>query len=426
MKSLNLVSFLLKYTVLLFITVCFSDCNKEGDGLIPSVTETTLVTNITQTSATSGGIVPDEGGSKISARGVCWNTTSNPTVANDHCNSGVGRGVFLSEISGLEPNTIYFLRAYATNDGGTAYGNELAFTTLSPAAPTVSTENVTEITPTTVKTGGSVISDGGTDVIAKGVCWSESGDPTITDAHTIDGSGEGAFISNLNGLISGTSYYLRAYATTKLGTGYGTKHQFTTVMGVIDIDGNFYNAIKIGTQVWMRDNLKVTHYRNGDSIPNVTEGDVWSNLNSGAYCWYNNNESGFGADFGALYNFYSVVDSRNLCPTGWHIPSKGELETMHEFLGVYAGGKMKERGTLHWRDPNRGATNESGFTSLPGGSRSETGVFDWAGFYGDYWLSDENSVPQTALLYEQNWFTSGSGIFYYYQKSGNSVRCIRD
>lgn len=150
---------------------------------------------------------------------------------------------------------------------------------------------------------------------------------------------------------------------------------------VIDIDGNVYQIVTIGTQVWMAENLKVTHYRNGDVIPNVTDGPTWAGLTTGAYCEYDNNVASV-ATYGRLYNWYAAVDTRNIAPDGWHVPSDEEWKQLETYLGMSQaeadaiglrgsdeGGMLKETGTSHWDSPNTGATNESGFTALPGGHR---------------------------------------------------------
>ncbi|MFH1159429.1 MAG: hypothetical protein V1733_00575 [bacterium] len=190
---------------------------------------TTAVTNITQHTATSGGHITSDGGSPVTARGVCWSTSSNPTTANSHTLDGSGTGVFVSNLTGLTPNTLYYVRAYATNSVGTAYGNELTFTTLPPVLPTVFTTAVTNITQHTATSGGHVTSDGGSSVTARGVCWSTSPNPTTANNHTLDGSGTGVFVSNLTGLTPNTLYYVRAYATNSVGTAYGNELTFTTL-----------------------------------------------------------------------------------------------------------------------------------------------------------------------------------------------------
>jgi len=194
---------------------------------VPSVT-TADFTNITQTTATSGGNVTSDGGVTVTARGVCWNTSSNPTTANNHTTDSSGTGVFVSNLTGLTANTLYYVRAYATNSLGTAYGNEVTFSTLANL-PTVTTTTVTNITQTTATSGGNVTFEGSATVTACGVCWSTAASPTIADSHTNDGSGTGVFVSNLTGLTAITPYYVRAYATNSFGTSYGNQVTFSTL-----------------------------------------------------------------------------------------------------------------------------------------------------------------------------------------------------
>jgi len=198
-----------------------------GQTITPPVVTTALVTNITQTTAISGGTVVSDGGATVTARGVCWSTTPNPTTAGSYTIDGTGTGTFVSYITGLTGSTQYYIRAYATNSAGTSYGNELSFTTLT--LPIVSTAAVTNIAQTTATSGGTVSSDGGATVTARGVCWSASSNPTLANSYTIDGTGTGTFISNLTGLSGGTQYYVRAYATNSVGTSYGNDLSFTTI-----------------------------------------------------------------------------------------------------------------------------------------------------------------------------------------------------
>ena len=195
---------------------------------------------------------------------------------------------------------------------------------------------------------------------------------------------------------------------------------------VTDIDGNTYQTVKIGDQIWMAENLKVTRYRNGDDIPIVTNYSEWGDLSTGAWCIYGNTS---GSYYGLLYNWYAVNDVRNIAPEGWHVPSRAEWGTLIEYLGWdnVAGGKMKETGTSNWAAPNTGATNESGFTALPGGRRSPHG------FYGDlsanayFWSSSEDlsrdgNAWNRILNYDNSEVYDGS----YHKKNGLSVRCVRD
>jgi len=179
--------------------------------VLPTLT-TEAVSDITETTATSGGNITDDGGSDITARGVCYSTSPNPTIDDNTTNDGTGTGTFTSNLTG---NTTYYVRAYATNSEGTAYGDEVQFTTLAvtTTVPTLTTEAVSDITETTATTGGNITDDGGSDITARGVCYSTSPNPTIDDNTTNDGTGTGTFTSNLTGLTPNTTYYVRAYAT---------------------------------------------------------------------------------------------------------------------------------------------------------------------------------------------------------------------
>lgn len=183
---------------------------------------------IDQTTAYSGGDVLSDGGASITSLGVCWSTSPNPTTADSHTAGPGGIGFFGSYLTGLTPNTLYYVRAYATNSVGTAYGNQVSFTTLTNL-PTVTTSDVSLISQTSAWSGGNVISDGGTTVTARGVCWSISSNPTTANSHTTDGSGTGFYVSYITGLTANTPYYVRAYATNSAGTSYGNQLSFTTL-----------------------------------------------------------------------------------------------------------------------------------------------------------------------------------------------------
>jgi uncharacterized protein (TIGR02145 family) len=195
---------------------------------------------------------------------------------------------------------------------------------------------------------------------------------------------------------------------------------------VADIDGNVYQTIKIGNQWWTVENLKVTRYQNGDSIPNVTDGGEWGGLTTGAYCEYNNDINNV-ATYGRLYNWYAVSDSRNIAPTGWHVPSDAEWQTLVNYLGgdAVAGGKMKEAGTTHWYSPNTGATNESGFSGLPGGYRYNVGTYNHVGYFAYFWSSTEFS--SNSAWYRHLYYLYSDVYRNYDNKHfGFSLRCIRD
>jgi uncharacterized protein (TIGR02145 family) len=206
---------------------------------------------------------------------------------------------------------------------------------------------------------------------------------------------------------------------------------------VTDIDGNLYQIVTIGTQVWMAENLKVTHYSNGDDIPNVTDGITWIGLTTGAYCEYDNDINNV-ATYGRLYNWYAIADSRNIAPMGWHIPSDAEWKQLEMYLGMSQaqadttgwrgtteGGKIKEIGTTHWFSPNAGATNESGFSGLPGGYSLDDGTYWAIGWSAYFWLSTGYGSNTAWYRYLHNdrsvVYRSDRG-----KRCGFSVRCVRD
>ncbi|MAZ93591.1 MAG: hypothetical protein CMF58_04170 [Lentimicrobiaceae bacterium] len=191
------------------------------------------------------------------------------------------------------------------------------------------------------------------------------------------------------------------------------------------IDGNNGSSITIGTQEWMVENLEVTYYRNGDPINNVTDQGLWSELTTGAYCWYDNDKTA-NEKYGALYNWHAVDDPRGLCPTGWHVPTDAEWSILTTYLGgaSVVGGMMKDISNL-WNSPNTDATNSSGFSGLPDGYRSFDGHFDSIGVYGSWWTSTESSATSAwfrGLSYDNGFVYEN----YYSKQYGFSVRCLRD
>jgi uncharacterized protein (TIGR02145 family) len=206
---------------------------------------------------------------------------------------------------------------------------------------------------------------------------------------------------------------------------------------VTDIDGNVYKTVKIGEQWWMAENLKVTHYRNGDAIPNVTDNTEWEGLSTGAMCSYDNDDNNIET-YGLLYNWYAVDDSRNIAPAGWHVPTDEEWKELEMYLGMSQadadntgsrgtdeGGKLKETGTSQWTRPNTGATNESGFSALPGGYRIYAGIFSYFYLDANFWSATEvghgpcyyRSLHNTSTLVSRHW----GG-----KRDGASVRCFMD
>lgn len=221
-----------KVTWISLFVLALSSCSKDPS--IPTTTlpgvSTSLLSLITQTTATSGGII-NTGGESVTSKGVCWGTSHSPTTANSKTTDGTGSAAYVSVLTGLSPATTYFVRTYAINSSGTGYGNEMTFTTLAVSGASIPslTTDITTISRTTA-TGESIInSDGGGIITAKGVCWSTSSYPTISNSVSLDGSGSANFNSSLTGLSPFTKYHARAYATNSAGTGYGNDISFTTL-----------------------------------------------------------------------------------------------------------------------------------------------------------------------------------------------------
>jgi len=229
-----------------------------------------------------------------------------------------------------------------------------------------------------------------------------------------------------SGLSMGFTYSYRVQAYTYTNTSEYSSTATASTVGVVDIDGNVYNTIQIGEQIWMAENLNVTHYRDGSIIPNEAN-TTWTSISTGAYCYYGNNHN-IGETYGALYNWYAINDERNVAPTGWHVPSYAEWETLIESFGgsSNAGGKMKEIGTTHWSDPNTGATNQSGFTALPGGYRYYlTGTFTSIGDISDFWSATEYNSSDADFI-NIGYIASNINYDTANKRNGFSVRCIKD
>jgi uncharacterized protein (TIGR02145 family) len=316
-------------------------CKKDQAKTLAQLT-TTAISNITSTSAQTGGDITGDGGSPISQSGICWATHSNPTVGDSTSQAGTSGGSFSISLSNLNANTTYYVRAYAINGSGTAYGNDDSLMT-SKGLPTIITSTVTNIIPLVATSGGNVTNDGGASVTARGLCYSTSPHPTISNFITSDSNGIGAFIDSMKPLASQTQYYVRAYATNSFGTAYGNEINFTSSSAntVTDIDGNVYSYIVIGGQTWMTSNLKVTHYQNGDPVINglATNFNWWNDsydsLYVGAYT-FPNGDTTQKAAYGLLYNNYACNDSRNIAPVGWHVATDGDWETLEFNEGMLA------------------------------------------------------------------------------------------
>ncbi len=289
------------------------------------------------------------------------------------------------------------------------------------------------ISQTRAKVECVVINGVGDVKVDYGICWSANPKPTIdsTKSYWSQTKNEEGFSSTLRNLKSGTTYYARAYAANDGHAIYGNEISFQTQIGTIgkvsDSDGNLYNTVIIGEQIWMAENLRTTKYRNGDLIEEVNNQSEWNNQTSGAYCQYNNDTIN-AHKYGNLYNWYAVDDSRGLAPEGWHVATDADWFALMNYWteltnGPYVANKLKEKGKTHWKDCNNSSSNESGFTALPGGKIDESG-FHGISWNGNWWTSSYY-YP----YYPYSWSMSCSWTIDRESNKktfGYSVRCVKD
>ena len=326
----------------------------------PPTVITGEVSNITGSSAEVGGMVPNIGGCTVTERGVCWSPFQGPTTGDDKKTDSGDSTSFTCILNNLTPETGYYVRAYAINEQGTAYGEERYFITTDsvapgPGVPTVTTYPVTDITLTSAVSGGIVTSDGGAYVTEYGLCWGFNPNPTVNNFHIALGAGAETFTYTMENLYMSLPYHVRAYAINSEGISYGQNVAFQTATPnpqpynqicpgtsvVFDYDSNVYNTVRIGNQCWMRESLRTTHYSNGTEIPLLT----WSSSTPGRY-----SPGGSSANvtaYGYLYNWSAVMGGastssanpsgvQGICPVGWHVPSAAEYTQLNDYVGSQA------------------------------------------------------------------------------------------
>lgn len=338
-----------------------------------------------------------------------------------------------------------------------------------PTTPSLSTTPVYEITFNAARSGGEVVSDGMSPVLARGIVWAEKSDPSLDGENvdfTLDGSGLGKFESAMTGINPNSSYTVRAYATNSVGTAYGQPQSFLTPGGlsesdgqpcpdaptVTDVDGNVYQTIQINDQCWMKSNLKASHYRNGEPIPTGHENEVWDQLTGGAYAVYYNpfvdlSPAEMKSAYGLLYNWYAAVDNRHICPEGWRLPGDDDWNALTNYIigmvshggrhlkscrqvNAPAGGDCNTSTHPRWRaydQEDTDGTDLYGFSGLPAGSRGADPIgFNSLGVHIGFWLADERSSDPTYA--RTRYLSYGPAVIQSNVKKhvGLSIRCIKE
>jgi uncharacterized protein (TIGR02145 family) len=362
--------------------------------------------------------------------------TATPSPVTGNSNTDI-----TADISALAGGTTYHYRVKTVNSLGTTNGEDMSFTTLGQA-PTAETQSACCLSSTGVKLNGTVnanyLSTSVTfeygESTAYGSSVAASPSPVIGNTNT-------NVSANLSVLIAGTTYHFRVKAVNSLGTAYGYDLSFTT-LPLTDVDGYVYKTVKIGTQVWMAENLRTTKFNDGTEIPLVVESSLWDTLITPSYCWYENGAEPYGTTYGALYNWYSV-ETDKLCPTGWHVPSDAEWTTFINYLSINGYGfegsgddiAKSISGTNGWRSsPTPGApgndkltNNSSGFNGFPAGLRGRGG-FSLRGRFTCWWSSTGGTSAYAVDFNDiyLSHITPRPGQGYDLSGTGYSVRCVKE
>lgn len=400
------------------------------------------VRDITWSSAVCGGQITSDGGSEILEKGICWSENQLPTLSDMKDSSVITGSDFELSMTDLLPDVQYYVRAYARNSAGIAYGEMKGFRTIeAPIAPTIITLGVGSIGHTTAMSGGIITTDGGAPVHTRGLCLSDTEQkPSLSDIVLEYENDDDHYTIEMNELTHNTTYFVRAFASNDVGTGYGETVEFRTLFLcgsqlVDERDGQTYFTVQIGDQCWMAENLNVGEQldlSDSQSDNTILEkycfGDLEQNCDfyGGLYAW------------DEMMQYTEIESSQGVCPAGWHIPSDYEWKILERALGMSIeqsdstewrgtdeGGKLKSGGTSLWNPPNTGATNSSLFSALPAGMVFHDGGSAGLDDFAVFWTS-------TPILDTQAWYrylhTDESRIYRVdgFRPNTTSVRCVKD
>ena len=454
--------------------------------LQPIMIMTEGVTAITQTSFTVMGKVLTDGVNAITQRGFVYGIDHNPTLNNNIVSNGSGNGSFTSTITGLNAAYTYYVRAFAVNNNGTFYGNEMAVTTTAPSPstlPSVTTIAVTNITVNEATVRGAVTSDGGEPITHRGFVYDTLPNPTLDALVAYHGTGVGEYVNLLTYLYPSKTYYFRAFAQNSVGVAYGNELSFTTnapapVAGdaipcpstptVTDHEGNIYNTVQIGTQCWTKENLRTTTSPSTGTYLIPPAGTALTYTGKQAW-WYDNDSATYAPrNCGLLYNYNAAMDTfntafgetslssvyeeginydfseprRGICPQGWHVPSHAEWVQLYDYLNSheeYRSGNVSGNvtkalaSTNYWAEHEQtyspgnipSENNLSGFSAIPAGCSGISHHTTAYGLNASFW----STTPWWDL---RMWHFT---LIYYdvdvwqdgaYKNGGLSVRCLKD
>jgi uncharacterized protein (TIGR02145 family) len=401
----------------------------------PPYTGSTTISYITTNSATAKSRIIWDGGSDIKECGFCWSTSGYPTKDDFFIESDEISERFSGILKDLAEGTKYYVRSYAVNKAGIFYGESMSFTTEAFTLPEVYSPYINLVTHNTVNcSDGRIINDNTNNILSKGICWSTSANPTVNDQKVELGRGFGGIGYKIEGLMPGTVYYFRAYATNVVGLVYGRNLVARTFDGyVADYEGHVYSTVRLGNQEWMNRNLETSYFSNGEKIkttgtPTVNIEQEDKPLYQWAFLGYDDHPELLDDD-GRLYTWYTATDSRKICPAGWHLPSLNEWNELIIHLG---GDALTTRNfqmcfNYNWESMlNTGAT-EGSFNAQLAGFRDITGQFQYGSRYGTYWWSATEVSPGNVYTvfcrpaeFEKVSITEQNG------KNGYSVRCVKD